>query len=70
MVVSLFAELFLAFAVALQPFSELTEKAERAHVTTLFTIMAIVVHDRAREELGTNEYLSRKLHVSPQISLA
>ena len=61
---------FLAFAVALQLFSELTEKAAIARVTTLFTIMATVAQSRAKEELGMNERLGQKLYVSRKISLA
>ena len=61
---------FLAFAVAFQLFSKLTEKAAIARVTMLFTIMATVAKDGAKEELGMNERLGPNLLVFRQISLA
>ena len=70
MTVSLFVKLFLAFAVTLQLFSELTEKVEEARMTTLFTIMAIVVQDGAKKEPDANERLGQKSLVYIQIPLA
>ena len=65
-----FVERFLVFAVTLQLFSELTEKAEITHMTTLFTIMATIVQDGAKKEPGTNERLGQKSLVYIQIPLA
>ena len=45
----------LAFAVAFQLFSKLTEKTAIACVTMLFTIMATIAKDGAKEELGMNK---------------
>ena len=61
-------ELFFAFAVAVQLFSELTAKEAKACAATLFTIPAAIVHDGGKEEPCTNEQLSHYSHVSHQIS--
>ena len=45
-----FLELFLAVAVALQLFSELTAKEATTFAATLFTIPVAVVHDGGKEE--------------------